>query len=144
VIFNLKNWFFCFRNLTVGVGSVVHVVGTPFGNLSPAVFLNSVSKGVLSNVAGADQDLLLTDARCIPGTEGGAIYAQSWQHDCLPVGIVVAPFCWKANEWIGLSLGCRLSSVLNSLENILHLSLGQGTFKIIRRDVDWIYFCICH
>jgi len=122
-------FFFYFRNLSIGVGSVVYVVGTPFGNLSPPVFLNSVSKGVLSNVCGANQELLLTDARCIPGTEGGAIYEQSWQHDCLPVGVVVAPFCWKANEWIGLSLGCRLSSVLNSLENILDLKLGPGIFK---------------
>jgi len=132
--FNLKTidvFFFYFRNLSIDIGSVVHVVGTPYGNLSPAVFLNSVSKGVLSNIAGADQVLLLTDARCIPGTEGGAIYAQSWQHDCPPFGIVVASLCWKANEWIGLSLGCRLSSVLNSLENLLYLKLGQGTLKVI-------------
>jgi len=122
-------FFFCFRNLTVSVGSVVYVVGTPFGNLSPVVFLNSVSKGVLSNVAGTDQALLLTDARCIPGTEGGAIYAQACHHDCLPVGIVVASFFWRANEWIGLSLGCRLACVLNSLESLLDVKLGQGTFK---------------
>ena len=90
------------------------------------MFLNSISNGVLSNVAGAQQDLLLTDARCIPGTEGGAIYAQSWQHDSLPIGIVVAPLCWKANEWIGLSLGCRLSSVLHSLESVFNLTLDRG------------------
>lgn len=91
------------------------------------MFMNSVSKGVLSNVAG---DLLLTDARCIPGTEGAAIYPQPWQRDSLPVGIVVAPLCWKANEWIGLSLGCQLSSVLNSLGSISDLRLDQGVSNL--------------
>jgi len=119
----------CFSGSSVSVGSAVYVVGTPFGNLSPAVFLNSVSKGVLSNAAGAERELLLTDARCMPGTEGGSIYVQSWQHDSLPFGIVVAPLCWKANEWIGLSVGCRLSSVLNSLEPILNVRLDQGICK---------------
>lgn len=122
-------FIFCFSNLTITVGDAVYVVGTPFGSLSPTVFLNSISKGVLSNIAGAHHELLLTDARCMPGTEGGAIYAQHWQHDSLPVGIVVAPLCWKANEWIGLSLGCQLSSVLNSLESVLDLRLKRGISK---------------
>lgn len=131
-------FFFCFSDLLVhvGVGDVVYVVGTPFGNLSPAVFMNSISKGVLSNVAGDWHDILLTDARCIPGTEGGAIYPQSWQCDSLPLGIVVAPLCWKANEWIGLSMGCRLSSVLNSLETICDLRLHQGISEIFECDID--------
>ena len=120
---------FCFSNSAIAVGDAVYVVGTPFGSLSPTVFLNSVSKGVLSNIAGACHELLLTDARCMPGTEGGAVYTQCWQHDSLPVGIVVAPLCWKANEWIGLSLACRLSSVLNSLESVLNLRLDRGISK---------------
>jgi len=120
----------CFSSVnTAGIGSVLYVVGTPFGNLSPAVFLNSISKCVLSNVAGADQDLLLTDARCIPGTEGGAIYTQSWRDNTLPFGVVVAPLCWKANEWVRLSVGCRLSSILNSLDNVLDLKLDQGALR---------------
>jgi len=123
-----SGYVFCFSSETVGVGNAVYVVGTPFGNLSPAVFMNSISKGVLSNTAG---DLLLTDARCIPGTEGGAIYAQLWQHDSLPVGIIVAPLCWKANEWIGLSVGCRLTSVLHSLKSLLDLRLDRGISKNI-------------
>lgn len=55
-------------------GSSVFAMGTPFGTLSPAVFMNSVSKGILCNVAGQNAELFLTDARCIPGTEGGALY----------------------------------------------------------------------
>jgi len=58
----------------LSIGQTVFAVATPFGNLSPAVFLNSVSKGIVSNIVGAESELILTDARCIPGTEGGALY----------------------------------------------------------------------
>ena len=58
-------------------GERVSIVGTPFGSLSPAVFMNSVSDGVLSNVVGNQGEMLLTDARAIPGTEGGAIYGRN-------------------------------------------------------------------
>ena len=37
------------------------------------VFMNSISEGVLSKVIGSGDQLLLTDARCLPGSEGGAI-----------------------------------------------------------------------
>lgn len=59
-------------------GSQVNVVGTPFGSLSPMVFFNSVSQGIIANtVRDASSEalsLILTDARCIPGCEGGALF----------------------------------------------------------------------
>lgn len=101
------------------VGGALYIVGTPFGNLSPSVFLNSVSKGIVSNLAGEQQELILTDARCIPGTEGGVIYGGTPGDGCLfPVGMVVAPICWKANEWIGLAVGCQLSEIFSSLKKV--------------------------
>ena len=66
-------------------GDFVLASGTPFGNLSPPVFLNSTSKGVICKTTGKDKCLILTDARCIPGCEGGALYrdsamSQRYQH----------------------------------------------------------------
>ncbi len=49
-------------------------VGTPFGSMSRDVFLNCLSTGVVSNVTGNQKELFLTDARCIPGSEGGAVW----------------------------------------------------------------------
>ena len=66
----------CGENL-IATGNTVHMVGTPFGSVSPAIFLNSVSEGVISNVVGGQQELIVTDARCIPGTEGGPLYLGS-------------------------------------------------------------------
>ena len=53
------------------------IVGSPFGNLSPDVFMNSASQGIISNVSGHNNSLLLTDARCISGCEGGPLYVES-------------------------------------------------------------------
>ena len=61
-------------DIKLTVGEPLFIIGTPFGSLSPPVFLNSMSRGIVCNLVGEGQELILTDARCIPGTEGGAIY----------------------------------------------------------------------
>nr|XP_047925633.1 peroxisomal leader peptide-processing protease [Anser cygnoides] len=54
-------------------GAALLACGSPFGALCPDLFLNTLSGGVLSNAAGEGNALLLTDARCLPGTQGGAV-----------------------------------------------------------------------
>ncbi|GBG23797.1 Glyoxysomal processing protease, glyoxysomal [Hondaea fermentalgiana] len=68
------------RELVRGEG--VMVVCSPFGLVSPAVFQNSLTTGVISNVvrsfvAQEQSSLYLTDARCLPGSEGGAVFDAS-------------------------------------------------------------------
>lgn len=55
------------------IGDPVEIMSTPFGGLNPDVFLNSRSEGILSNMAGKNKVLLMTDARCVPGSEGGLL-----------------------------------------------------------------------
>ena len=55
-------------------GDPVFVVGTPFGCECPVVF---VSKGIVSNLAGANNEVIITDAQCIPGSEGCTMYLSS-------------------------------------------------------------------
>ena len=55
-------------------GDELLVVSSPFGLVSPAVFRNSVSKGIISNIIRPEGSLLLTDARCLPGSEGGSVW----------------------------------------------------------------------
>eukprot|EP00897_Mesotaenium_endlicherianum_P010148 jgi/Mesen1/9161/ME000591S08488 len=57
-------------------GSHVTIVGSPFGILSPPHFLNSVVTGVVSNEwppGARPPPILMVDARCLPGMEGGAV-----------------------------------------------------------------------
>ncbi|XP_059968601.1 peroxisomal leader peptide-processing protease isoform X2 [Mesoplodon densirostris] len=88
-------------------GEPLLACGSPFGAFCPDIFLNTLSCGVLSNSAGP---LLLTDARCLPGTEGGGVF------EARPAGalvaLVAAPLCWKAREWVGLTLLCAAAPLL--------------------------------
>ncbi|CAI9586840.1 unnamed protein product [Staurois parvus] len=95
-------------------GSTVFACGSPFGSFYTDIFLNTVSKGVLSNTAGDGNVVLLTDARCLPGSEGGGVYLLE-NGTLYLIGIIVAPLCWKANEWVGLTLACSISQIINDI-----------------------------
>ncbi|XP_029464897.1 peroxisomal leader peptide-processing protease [Rhinatrema bivittatum] len=102
-------------------GRTLFTCGSPFGSFYPNIFINSLSKGVVSNLAGESNAVILTDARCLPGTEGGGVFAV--QEDCLKlVGLIVAPLCWKAGEWVGLTLVCSVGHILESLQQVLDVS----------------------
>ncbi|NWX51249.1 TYSD1 protease, partial [Steatornis caripensis] len=92
--------------------------GSPFGALCPDLFLNTLSRGVVSNLAGEENALVLTDARCLPGTEGGGAFLPSPTRPLL-VAIIAASFCWKGAEWIGLTLLCSLAAILRSSTGVL-------------------------
>ncbi|NXG66530.1 TYSD1 protease, partial [Hemiprocne comata] len=99
-------------------GEVLLVCGSPFGALCPNLFLNTLSKGVVSNLAGQENALILTDACCLPGTEGGGAFLPSPDGPCL-VAIIVASFGWKGAEWVELALLCSLSAILHSSASVL-------------------------
>ncbi|XP_009464356.1 PREDICTED: peroxisomal leader peptide-processing protease, partial [Nipponia nippon] len=92
--------------------------GSPFGALCPDLFLNTLSRGVVSNLAGEENALVLTDARCLPGTEGGGAFLPSPPGPRL-VAVIAASFCWKGAEWVGLTLLCSLAAILRSSAGVL-------------------------
>ncbi|KAM9612118.1 peroxisomal leader peptide-processing protease [Morphnus guianensis] len=92
--------------------------GSPFGALCPDLFLNTLSRGVVSNLAGEENALILTDARCLPGTEGGGAFLPSPAGPRL-VAVIAASFCWKGAEWVGLTLLCSLDAILRGSAGIL-------------------------
>ncbi|XP_042552428.1 peroxisomal leader peptide-processing protease isoform X1 [Dipodomys spectabilis] len=94
---------------SVPKGAPLLACGSPFGAFCPDIFLNTLSRGVLSNAAGP---LLLTDARCLPGTEGGGVFAA--RPAGALVALVAAPLCWKAREWVGLTLLCAAAPLLHA------------------------------
>eukprot|EP01133_Synstelium_polycarpum_P015393 gene15393-18255_t len=71
-------------------GAQLSVVASPFGFISPTIFLNSVSSGILANRIAARPyarpALYLTDARCLPGSEGAGVFNTSGQL----VGLITA------------------------------------------------------
>ena len=127
----LKNYFSCRSlNLSTLVGSgipkkgeTVFIVGTPFGGECPSVFYNSLSKGIVSNVVGTNSEVMITDARCVSGCEGCPLYLKQLHAESIkdnaPYGIVLAPFCWRNGEWIGITITTSLEYILRNLLTLL-------------------------
>ncbi|KAM7073380.1 peroxisomal leader peptide-processing protease [Molossus nigricans] len=108
-------------------GAPLLACGSPFGSFCPDIFLNTLSRGVLSNAAGP---LLLTDARCLPGTEGGGVFAVRPAGTL--VALVAAPLCWKAREWVGLTLLCAAAPLLRAAGAALgRLCPGTGSLAAL-------------
>ncbi|NXL40251.1 TYSD1 protease, partial [Glaucidium brasilianum] len=87
--------------------------GSPWGGLCPDLFLNTLSRGVVSNLAGEENALVLGGARCLPGTEGGGAWGGSPTGPRL-VAVIAGGVCWKGVEWVGLTLGGSLDAILGS------------------------------
>lgn len=96
-------------------GYSVVACGSPFGSLCLDLFISTLSRGIVSNLAGEDNAVILTDARCLPGTEGGGLFVVKGTGDVRLIGLIVSPFGWKANEWIGLTLVCSVHSILRNI-----------------------------
>lgn len=118
------------RSTTLMKGHSVLVCGSPFGSFCPDLFMNTLSKGVVSNAAGHENALILTDARCLPGTEGGGVFVSNGDVLYL-VGLIVSPLCWKSNEWIGLTLVCSFHLIL---KNILQAVTSHQSLSTILAD----------
>ncbi|XP_033108892.1 peroxisomal leader peptide-processing protease-like isoform X2 [Anneissia japonica] len=109
-------------------GEMLLACGTPFGALCPPVFMNSMSTGIVTNLAGKNNALIMTDARVMPGSEGAGLYVLphgNFKQRKL-VGMIVSPLCWKVNEWIGLTLAVSISTLLDSLQKLNPLQ-SQGS-----------------
>ncbi|EGG18560.1 hypothetical protein DFA_04054 [Cavenderia fasciculata] len=86
------------NSLAMHSGSPVTVVASPFGYISPTIFLNSLSTGVICNCIQertySQPSLYLTDARCLPGSEGGGVF----DNDGRLVGVVATPIKSKDDK----------------------------------------------
>ncbi|XP_029961926.1 peroxisomal leader peptide-processing protease [Salarias fasciatus] len=101
-------------------GCPVVACGSPFGSVCLDLFISTLSRGIVSNLAGEDNAVILTDARCLPGTEGGGLFAVDDASERVRlIGIIVSPFGWKASEWIGLTLVCSVQAIFKTVINCL-------------------------
>nr|XP_020458696.1 peroxisomal leader peptide-processing protease [Monopterus albus] len=118
-------------SLSLQKGCPVVACGSPFGSLCLDLFISALSRGIISNLAGEENAVILTDARCLPGTEGGGLFVVEGADSVCLTGLIVSPFGWKANEWIGLTLVCSVHVIFR---NIITCISGQD----LLRDV-WLH-----
>ncbi|KAM9364052.1 peroxisomal leader peptide-processing protease [Pholidichthys leucotaenia] len=105
-------------------GCPVVACGSPFGSLCLDLFSGTLSRGIISNLAGEDNTVILTDARCLPGTEGGGLFVVKGADTVYLTGVIVSPFGWKANEWVGLTLVCSVHAIFKTVTRCMRAGGG--------------------
>lgn len=67
------------QNHTIARGQAVYAVGSPWGLLTPRMSMNSITRGVISNIVQEVNTipLAIMDARISPGVEGGGIFSSN-------------------------------------------------------------------
>nr|XP_046213763.1 peroxisomal leader peptide-processing protease [Oncorhynchus gorbuscha] len=121
---------------TLRKGCAVLACGSPFGAFCPDLFMGTLSKGIISNLSGEGNALILTDARCLPGTEGGGLFVPHGDRTLL-VGLIVSPLCWKASEWIGLTLVCSLQMILRNITQCVNICNSHQEIHHMQEPTDF-------
>ncbi|XP_033193503.2 peroxisomal leader peptide-processing protease isoform X3 [Bombus vancouverensis nearcticus] len=93
-------------------GAIVELVSTPFGN---AFFIDSVSRGIIGNLLGTNQCLIVIDVTSFPGCEGSPVFLIN---DCGRrniCGMVIASLSRYRGEWVNCTFAVNLLSLLKRI-----------------------------
>lgn len=132
-------------------GDSVCVVSSAFGLVSPTVFRNSVTRGILSNIT--EGSLCLTDARCLAGAEGapvfdsanglvGMVLPQLMRRDGLPLELAMLLPChlfWRDTVNTQLD-SSRVTRRIEMASVNASMRIAQGAAQrvaLIRVGVTW-------
>ena len=110
--------------LEVHQGMTVWCNSYPFGHTASVIFRGCISRGIVCNHI--NDVILLTDACCLPGSEGGVLCTA----DGLMVGMVVTPLVLKSGELTGLSIACSASELKASL--LKSEVMPNGTYTLFK------------
>ncbi|KAG0008156.1 hypothetical protein BGZ80_003799 [Entomortierella chlamydospora] len=104
------------------IGKPLTLHGSGFGLIAPSVLINNISQGIVSNIIHpyraarrADQQansLILTDAKFLPGMEGGAV---SWGETGELAGISMLPIRRTDGEPVDISLVIPAACIITAI-----------------------------
>ena len=63
----------CEAMATLSYGCDIRIRSSPFGSLKPSLFMHTEVCGTVASSPSACSGLMLLDARCLPGSEGGVV-----------------------------------------------------------------------
>ena len=105
------------------VGDEVVVQATPLADAWPDIFINSMIRG---SICGYHGDVLLLDAPCPVGCEGGLVMGSFYckgntlqLNNRDPIAMVIVPVLLKEGSLTGLGLSVHLSVVGQAVRNAM-------------------------
>jgi hypothetical protein len=106
----LIQWWDLIKNEEVKQCDEICIKSVPFGN---KIFLDSYSRGIVSNIFGRNSCLVVSDCPTTPGSEGSPVYKINNRD--VPLGMVISASCWWKRIWTGLTLIADIRSILLEL-----------------------------
>ena len=97
-------------------GTTVYSSTSPFGSFHTSIFGACVSKGIVCNII--DNIAVITDARCLPGSEGGALF---YHNDDL-LGLVISPITLDCGNQSGFAIVCSFYEIKDCYSAAIRLS----------------------
>ncbi|XP_076228573.1 peroxisomal leader peptide-processing protease isoform X2 [Nomia melanderi] len=93
-------------------GSAIEMFSTPFGN---PFFADTITRGIIGNLLGTNNCLMLIDATVLPGCEGGPVYLIGERARKTLCGMAIASFCRCRGERVDYTLAVNLLPSLNEI-----------------------------
>ncbi|OAD52251.1 Peroxisomal leader peptide-processing protease [Eufriesea mexicana] len=128
-------------------GAIAELVSTPFGN---PFFLDSVSRGIIGNLLGTNNCLILMDVTSFPGSEGSPVFLINDRGRRSICGMIIASLSCCRGEWVNCTFAVNL---LPSLKLILQTQLLKNQSRYLtctifpftwhnRLEIDTLEKCI--
>ncbi|XP_076282751.1 peroxisomal leader peptide-processing protease-like isoform X2 [Lasioglossum baleicum] len=93
-------------------GSTVEIFSTPFGN---PFFSDTMARGIVGNLLGTKECLMVIDAAVFPGCQGAPVYLADNRARKTVCGMVIASSCWLHGERIDYTFAINLLPSLNQV-----------------------------
>ncbi|XP_043509487.1 uncharacterized protein LOC122528446, partial [Frieseomelitta varia] len=93
-------------------GAIVELTSTPFGN---PFFIDSTSHGIVGNLLGVNECLILIDMTGFPGCEGSPIFLTNDRGEKNICGMVIASLIQCRGEWMNCTFAANLLPLLKPI-----------------------------
>lgn len=105
---------------SLSCGREIRIGSSPFGSLKPSLFMHTEVHGAVATSPCPSSGLMLLDARCLPGSEGGVVITSNAATQCdVPVALVV-PFIRGPNgDRIAVGAAVSLRAISRSVLQLL-------------------------
>ena len=108
---------------TISKGDTIYLIASPYGIISPSVFMNTIHRGVICNIISTNNNnnnnLYITDCKVLPGMEGGVIVDKEYYNI---IGMLLPPINQLNCSSMEFNFILPMNNILNNITNICKIT----------------------